>query len=53
MEYENLSKKKKEADFRTSVSAEVYGKFNKKGDFMPKVIHKPEEVKNRIKQRLM
>ncbi len=28
---------------RTSVSAEVYGKFNKKGDFKAKVVPKNEE----------
>lgn len=28
---------------RTSVSSEVYGKFNKKQDFKPKVVPKSEE----------
>lgn len=27
-------------DMRTSVSSEVYGKFNKKGAFVPKVVPK-------------
>lgn len=38
---------------RTSVSAEVYGQFNKKEDFQPRVIPKSEEQKERICQRLM
>jgi len=28
---------------RISVSAEVYGDFNKKGDFVPRVIEKSQE----------
>lgn len=28
---------------RDSVSAEVYGAFNKKGDYVPKVVPKTEE----------
>ena len=37
---------------RTSVSAEVFGKYNKKEEFVPTVVHKTPEVKERIKQRL-
>ena len=37
---------------RTSVSAEAYGKFNKKGNFEPRVIPKSEEQKQRIIERL-
>lgn len=33
---------------RSSVSAEVYGMFNKKQDFVPRVIEKNEEQRNRI-----
>lgn len=33
---------------RSSVSAEVYGVFNKKEDFKPRVIPKNDEQKNRI-----
>jgi cAMP-dependent protein kinase regulator len=33
---------------RSSVSAEVYGIFNKKEDFVPRVISKTEEQRNRI-----
>lgn len=33
---------------RVSVSAEVYGNFNKKKDFVPRVIAKSEEQKERI-----
>lgn len=38
---------------RASVSAEAYGKFNKKEDFKPKVIPKTDEQKNRILNRVM
>jgi cAMP-dependent protein kinase regulator len=38
---------------RSSVSAEVYGKFNKKEDFKPNVIHKTDEQKKRISSRMM
>ncbi len=38
---------------RQSVSAEAFGKFNKKGDFKPKVITKQPEAKARISKRLM
>jgi len=37
---------------RISVSAESYGKFNKKGDFKPRVIPKSENQKQRIVDRL-
>jgi cAMP-dependent protein kinase regulator len=37
---------------RTSVSAEAYGKFNKKSDFKPRVIPKNEDSKKRIIERL-
>ena len=37
---------------RTSVSAEAYGKFNKKGNFEPRVIPKSEDQKHRIIERL-
>jgi hypothetical protein len=35
--------KKKNNQGRVSVSAEVYGTFNKKGDYKPKVIPKNED----------
>ena len=42
---------------RTSVSAEVYGIFNKKSDFTPKIIPKTTEqigrIQNRIKQSFL
>lgn len=44
--------KMKNANGRTSVSAEVYGAFNKKTQFVPKVIPKSEEQNNRIRQKL-
>lgn len=37
---------------RSSVSAEAYGLWNKKGAFKPRVIPKNEEAKKRINQRL-
>ena len=36
-------KKKNIKKQRQGVSAEVYGEFNKKGDFKPKLVEKPEE----------
>jgi hypothetical protein len=33
---------------RTSVSAEVFGKYHSKGAFTPTVIPKSEDVKNRL-----
>lgn len=38
---------------RTSVSAEVYGMYLKKGDFKARVIDKSDEVKSKIKERLL
>jgi len=35
------------------VSAEVYGEFNKKGDFKAKVIPKSDETKEKLSKRLM
>ena len=37
---------------RSSVSAEVYGAFNKKEDFKPRVIPKDEEQKKRILNKI-
>lgn len=37
---------------RTSVCAEVFGRYNKKEEFVPHVVAKTPEVKERIKQRL-
>lgn len=45
-------KKAQNANIRTSVSAEVYGNFNKKGQYVPKIIPKSEEQSNRIRQKL-
>ena len=38
---------------RSAVSAEVYGKFNKKEDFTPRVIKKTDEQIQRIKARIL
>lgn len=37
---------------RTSVSAEVYGRFNQKKAYVPKVVPKTEEQKQKIRKRL-
>ena len=43
---EDIQPKKKNINAqRQGVSAEVYGEFNKKGDFTPKVIEKSEETR--------
>lgn len=49
---EELIKQKQHKGSRASVSAEVYGKFNQKGDFKPKVVPKSNEQKERIRTRL-
>ena len=46
-------KKKNIKKQRAGVSAEVYGEFNKKGDFVPKVIEKSQETKDKLTARLM
>ena len=38
---------------RQGVSAEVYGEFNKKADFVPKVIAKSEETRKKLRERLL
>lgn len=38
--------------YRVSVSAEAYGAFNKKEDYVPKVIPKSEDQVNRLKSRM-
>jgi cAMP-dependent protein kinase regulator len=38
---------------RNEVSAEVYGQFYKKENFVPKIISKNEEQVNRIKARIL
>lgn len=44
--------KAKNPQGRSSVSAEVFGNFNKKGDFKAKVITKTQEQKDKIFKRL-
>jgi len=48
-----MKKKNQQKGMRSSVSAEVYGSFNKKESYVPKVIPKGEEQKKRIETRLM
>jgi cAMP-dependent protein kinase regulator len=43
---------KKDKKGRQGVSAECFGKWNKKGDFVPPVIPKSEETKEKIQVRL-
>lgn len=52
--HEKMAKKKvsKTAKTRAAISAEVYGEYNKKEDFKPRVIPKSEQVKHRIVTRL-
>ena len=53
---EKLNKKKEKnkgvKQGRSGVSAEVYGKYNKKEAFVPKVIAKSEDAKKRIFAKL-
>lgn len=51
-EVDNVFVKKDNKLQRQSVSAEAYGKFNKKENFKPKIILKSEDQKARIKQRM-
>ena len=52
-EEEIQPKKKNIKKQRAGVSAEVYGTFNKKGNFQPKVIPKSNETKQKLSQRLL
>ncbi len=38
---------------RGGISAEVYGQWNQKTQFIPKVIPKSDEVKAKLKERLL
>ena len=49
---EIVSKSKEKVVGRTSVSAEVYGAFNKKEDYKPKVVPKTNDQKKRLEGRL-
>nr|AAC47268.1 44 kDa regulatory subunit of cAMP-dependent protein kinase [Paramecium tetraurelia] len=52
MDKQKLVQAKANKPTRTSVSAEVYGQFNKKGQFQPKKVNKSEDAIKRIKQRM-
>ena len=52
-EIELKKKKKKKKGQRTSVSAEVFGLFNKKEDFVAKIIPKNHEQKNAIRKKVL
>ena len=43
---------KPKTNMRQSVSAEVYGKFNEKGSYTPKVVEKSDDAKQRIRNKL-
>lgn len=51
--HEVQPKKKNIKAQRAGVSAEVYGQWNKKGDFIPKVVPKSQETKTKLKKRLL
>ncbi len=51
--FEQQIKKKSVTNMRTSVSAEVYGKFNNKANFQPKIIPKSDEQIQRIKLKIL
>lgn len=44
---------KKDKQSRTGVSAEVFGVYNKKEDFQPRVIPKSEAQKQQIQEKLL
>lgn len=46
---EKKKKKLEKKNSRQGISAEVFGQFNKKADFNPKIIPKSSEVKQEIK----
>lgn len=48
-----IEPKKARAGPRAGVSAEVYGQWNKKEDFVPKVIEKSEQTKVALRKRLL
>jgi cAMP-dependent protein kinase regulator len=51
--YEEKRKKKMEKkNSRQGISAEVFGQFNKKAEYVAKVIHKDPKIKEQI-QRLI
>ena len=52
MEFEAIKKKQANRGMRTSVCAEVYGEYNKRGDFTPPVYEKTEDQMERIMKKL-
>ena len=49
---QKVKKQQQQKKTRNSVSAEVFGQFNKKNAYVPKVINKSEDQKRRIRERL-
>lgn len=43
----------KKKGVRAGVSAEVYGQWNKKSDFKPKIVYKNQETREKLKSRLL
>jgi len=52
MEKMLLQIKKDPKKSRISISAEAYGEFNQPKPFIPKVIHKSEEVKSKLREKI-
>lgn len=52
IEFEAIKKKQANRGMRTSVCAEVYGEYNKRGDFEPPVYEKTVDQKDRIMKKL-
>ena len=49
---EKLKKKREEMNHRTGVSAEAYGRFNKKGNFKPVLVKKDANQRDRITEKI-
>ena len=52
-EEEVVQKKEVSKKQRAGVSAEVFGQYNKKEDFVPKIITKTQETKAKLTTRLL
>ena len=50
---EEIETKKVSRKARAGVSAEVFGEYNKKEDFVAKVIIKTDDLKSKLKKRLL
>ena len=50
---EELAKKAQKKKIRSGVSAEVYGNYNQKGNFQPKIVKKTDNQMTRIKTSIV